>query len=97
MLSLDIKRQLFLCCYDISDTERRDRIRATVKSFAIGGQYSCYECFLSRSEYQMLLRMLNAYSESSDSIVLQPVLSNKAIKCLGTAVPPVNVGFTYMG
>ncbi|MUK39233.1 hypothetical protein GNP82_16915 [Aliivibrio fischeri] len=62
MLNLDIKRQLFLCCYDISDTERRDRVCSIVKSFAIGGQYSCYECFLSRSEYQMLHRMLNAFS-----------------------------------
>lgn len=97
MLNLDIKRQLFLCCYDISDAERRDRVCSIVKSFAIGGQHSCYECFLSRAEYQMLLRMLNACSESDDSIVLQPVLSNKAIKCLGVAAPPVNLGFTYIG
>ncbi|WP_095499767.1 CRISPR-associated endonuclease Cas2 [Paraferrimonas haliotis] len=97
MLNLDIKRHLFLCCYDISDDDRRKRIRAIVKSFAIGGQYSCYECFLSRSEYQMLLRLLNAYSENGDSVVLQPVLSNKSIQCLGIAEAPVNIGFNYIG
>ncbi|MDN3651352.1 CRISPR-associated endonuclease Cas2 [Thalassotalea ponticola] len=97
MLNLDIKRQLFLCCYDISDTARRERICAIVKSFAVGGQYSCYECFLSRSEYQMLVRMLKASSEPGDSIVLQPVLSYEEVKYLGVATAPVNLGFTYIG
>jgi CRISPR-associated endonuclease Cas2 len=97
MLQLDIKRQLFICCYDISDDDRREKIRSIVKSFSIGGQYSCYECFLSRSEYHMLIRLLDFYSDGDDSIVLQPVLSNKAMRVLGVASIPVNLGFTYIG
>lgn len=47
-------RTLYLVCYDISDPRSLCRVHKKVQAFAIGGQKSFYECWLTASELQTL-------------------------------------------
>lgn len=43
-------RTLFLVCYDIAEPKRLHKVHKYVNAFAIGGQKSFYECWLTRKE-----------------------------------------------
>ncbi|HHQ4593940.1 TPA: CRISPR-associated endonuclease Cas2 [Aeromonas veronii] len=92
-----IKRQLFVCCYDISDDKARKSVHRVVRSFACGGQKSAYECFLSPSEAALLLAMTQGSLADGDNLVLQPISTARDIVTLGCASKPVNLGFCYLG
>ena len=53
-----MSRVLYLVCYDITDTRRRQRVHRSVQAYAIGGQKSFYECWLTGAEYVSLLKTL---------------------------------------
>lgn len=45
--ALDMQRSLYLVCYDISDSKRLRKVHQLIKAYAIGGQKSFYECWLT--------------------------------------------------
>lgn len=45
-----MSRILYLVCYDVADARRLRRVHKLVKAYAIGGQKSFYECWLTVSE-----------------------------------------------
>lgn len=47
-------RHLYLVCYDVSDPSTLRRIHKLVAGYAIGGQKSFYECWMTQSELQNL-------------------------------------------
>lgn len=62
-------RQLFLVCYDISDPPTLRRVHRTVRAFAIGGQKSFYECWLTSAERRFLqARLLALMDEATDRV-----------------------------
>jgi CRISPR-associated protein Cas2 len=51
-------RDLFLVCYDISDPKRLQRVHKRVMAYAVGGQKSFYECWLTPAELSRLRQNL---------------------------------------
>jgi CRISPR-associated protein Cas2 len=96
-MNLEIKRKLFVCCYDIANTSDRRLVHRIVSSFACGGQKSAYECFLSVGEQNLLMNLTKPYCQELDSFVLQPISDAKDIIVLGIANKPVNIGFLFLG
>ena len=54
-------RSVFLVGYDISDKTKRSAVLQEIKNYAIDGQKSAYECWLTSSESNSLHHFL-AYS-----------------------------------
>ena len=53
-------RTLYLVCYDIANPTRLRRVRKEVRAYAVGGQKSFYECWMTDSEYGELLDTLRS-------------------------------------
>ncbi|MDR2503673.1 MAG: CRISPR-associated endonuclease Cas2 [Deltaproteobacteria bacterium] len=49
-----MSRALFLVCYDISAQDRLHRTHKQVQAYAVGGQKSFYECWLTPAELRAL-------------------------------------------
>lgn len=49
-----MSRALFLVCYDISAQDRLHRAHKQVQAYAVGGQKSFYECWLTPAELRAL-------------------------------------------
>ncbi len=45
-----MSRTLYLVCYDVADARRLRRVHKLVMAYAIGGQKSFYECWLTVPE-----------------------------------------------
>lgn len=45
-----MSRFLYLVCYDVSDPKKLRRIRKMTAAYAVGGQKSFYECWMTESE-----------------------------------------------
>lgn len=54
------ERNLFLVCYDIQDQRVYRKVYKAVKAFAIGGQKSCFECWMTMAEKEELLKKLTS-------------------------------------
>ena len=55
-----MERILYLACYDISDPRRLRKVHRTVQAYAIGGQESFYECWLTESDRTELLERIQS-------------------------------------
>lgn len=51
-------RKIYLICYDISDVKVYRKVHKLVKGYAVGGQKSCFECWLTESEKQILAALI---------------------------------------
>lgn len=66
-----VKRVLYLACYDISCPKRLRKVHETVQAYAIGGQKSFYECWLTDSErHELLGRIASIFDEQEDKFRL---------------------------
>lgn len=63
-------RFLYLAGYDISEEICQETFRQVVKSYAIMGQKSAYECHLTRREHQQLQEFFEANISSDDACCL---------------------------
>lgn len=52
-------RCLYLVCYDVANPKRLRRIHKLIKSYAIGGQKSFYECWMTNVEFASLRLTVN--------------------------------------
>lgn len=48
--AVDMQRSLYLVCYDIRDSKRLRKVHQLIKAYAIGGQKSFYECWLTSKD-----------------------------------------------
>ncbi|MDR1686844.1 MAG: CRISPR-associated endonuclease Cas2 [Desulfovibrio sp.] len=62
-------RTLFLVCYDISGQNRLHRVHNCVKAYAVGGQKSFYECWMTPAEYRALQRKLEQLANLREDTV----------------------------
>lgn len=89
--------QLYLVAYDVKDDKRLNEVHSIVKDYAIGGQKSAFECFLSYQQHQTIRQRLQAAIDTEiDRIMIIPINANK-LATLGTAIPPKNLDFFYIG
>ncbi|RDE79564.1 CRISPR-associated endonuclease Cas2 [Haemophilus parahaemolyticus] len=79
-------RHKYLVAYDIADSKRLHLAHKKVEAFAIGGQKSFYECWLTEHEMMKFKQEVNALIEPSDDRVfifripdnVEPMLFGKA-------------------
>lgn len=56
---MDTNRTRYLVAYDIADAKRLYRVHKKVETYAIGGQKSFYECWLTEHELARFKAELN--------------------------------------
>jgi CRISPR-associated protein Cas2 len=64
-----MSRTLFLVCYDISQPARLQKVHKKVLAYAVGGQKSVYECWLTPAERRDLHNELTALIEPEEDRV----------------------------
>lgn len=67
---MDTNRIRYLIAYDIADSKRLYRVHKKVGAYAIGGQKSFYECWLTVSEFVELKTALAALIDNKEDRVL---------------------------
>lgn len=82
----DVKRWTYLVCYDIADPRRLYRVHKFLLGYKVGGQKSCFECWLTPAELRDVRRgmykRLNLDEDRAHIFQLDP---NRDNVCLGTA------------
>ncbi|WP_295451647.1 CRISPR-associated endonuclease Cas2 [uncultured Thiodictyon sp.] len=85
----DTARTVFLVCYDVCDPGRLYRVRRFLKGFRIGGQKSCFECWLTAAELRAVQRQLAALIvPEEDRVHIFQLDPRMKMECLGVASPP---------
>ncbi|WP_373796286.1 CRISPR-associated endonuclease Cas2 [Neisseria dentiae] len=62
------KRHLYLFAYDIADIRTQNRVRRILRAYAVGGQKSLFECWLTAGELRMLCATLPAMLAENDRL-----------------------------
>ena len=66
---MDIHRTRSLIAYDIADSKRLYRVHKKVEAYAIGGQKSFYECWMTQHELLKLKENLTALMDNIEDRV----------------------------
>ena len=66
---MDTRRSRYLIAYDIADSHRLYQMHKHVEAFAIGGQKSFYECWLTEHEMVKFKQDVNDLIEPTDNRV----------------------------
>lgn len=66
---MDTRRSRYLIAYDIADSHRLYQMHKHVEAYAIGGQKSFYECWLTEHEMMKFKQEVNALIDPSDDCV----------------------------
>lgn len=91
-------RQLYLAAYDIASASRLRRALYCLKKYAIGGQKSVFECYLTQAERRQLLGEMKGIIDSgSDRFLLLRLDPRSGVRTLGIAVKPADPAFFYVG
>ena len=76
-------RHLYLVSYDIANTKRLYRVHKTIKEYAVGGQNSCYECWMTHAEIntleQHLRELMDAHEDRIHIFQLDPRMNTELI------------------
>lgn len=83
---MDMNRTRYLVAYDICDAKRLYRMHKKVEAYAIGGQKSFYECWLSHHEFIRFRQEISEIIDKVDDRVVifqlhsdtEPILFGKA-------------------
>jgi CRISPR-associated protein Cas2 len=82
-------RALHLVAYDVASPRRLHRALHIVRAYAVGGQKSAHECFLSEGErHALLLRLRRVLHPHADRLVALRLDPRMPQRCLGVARPP---------
>ena len=68
---MDTRRSRYLIAYDIADSHRLYQMHKHVEAYAIGGQKSFYECWLTEHEMIAFQQDVNALIDASDDRCIQ--------------------------
>lgn len=91
-------RILYIIAYDIADEGRLHRVRYFLKNYSTGGQKSVYECFLSYEELRFIISKLKRLIfELEDRVHIFRIDGRSRVHTLGTAIPPKNPQYFYIG
>ncbi len=91
-------RSLYIAAYDIAEPRRLRRVHLSVKAHATGGQKSAYECFLTPRERDGLIAEVRGIiDESEDRFAMLRVQERARPIIRGTATPPADPDFYYIG
>ena len=92
------QRQLFLAAYDVRESKRLQKALHVLRDYTCGGQKSVFECYLTIAERKRLIsRVLGVIDESEDFFLIVPLRQSAPVKTIGTATPPADDNFLYIG
>ncbi len=93
-----MRRHLYLAAYDVTEPARLQRVLATVKRYATGGQKSVFECWLSAHERKELLAATKGELDlGEDRFFLLRLDPRLTPQLLGLALPPADPHLFYYG
>ncbi|WP_314868036.1 CRISPR-associated endonuclease Cas2 [Aggregatibacter kilianii] len=79
-------RTRYLIAYDIADAKRLYQVHKKVEAYAIGGQKSFYECWMTQHERLKLQENLTALMDNiEDRVFIFQLHSNTEPQLFGTA------------
>ncbi|WGE82999.1 CRISPR-associated endonuclease Cas2 [Actinobacillus equuli] len=79
----------YLVAYDIACPKRRYRIHTKLSAYAVGGQKSFYECWLTASELlQFKQQLLDIMDNGEDRLLIFQLPKNTQPILFGTATLP---------
>lgn len=82
-----LRRRLYLVCYDVGSPKRLRRIHKLVKAYAVCGQKSSYECWMTKPEMQSLIAALSREAHAAeDRVDVFELDPRQMVFCFGTAV-----------
>lgn len=88
-----MSRSLILACYDIHHPKALRQALTATRAFATAGQYSAYECFLTRTERRVLKTQLRAIIAPTDvAALIRPDLRREVLTA-GVARAPEDPHF----
>ncbi len=91
-------RPLYVAAYDVRDPRRLRKALYVLKRYSTGGQKSVFECFLTESARQNLIREAQAVlDERHDSFLILQVDGHRPVHTLGIAVAPQDPPYFYVG
>lgn len=83
---MNSSRSRYLVAYDITDNKRLNKIHKKVEAYAIGGQKSFYECWLTATEFDIFMQELNVIlKREEDYLFIFSLPPNSTVKFFGTA------------
>jgi CRISPR-associated protein Cas2 len=92
------QRDLFLAAYDVTDDARLRLALKCTKEFAVGGQKSAYEVYLTPAERRDFIAAMESVLElAEDRFALIRIEPRSKVYCLGKAVKPADPSFFYVG
>lgn len=85
---MNINRTYYLIAYDISDSNRLKQIHKKIEAYAVSGQKSFYECWLTDNEFSHFKQEINEIIDViKDKIIIfqlpqytKPLLFGKAVR-----------------
>ncbi|MDH2998903.1 CRISPR-associated endonuclease Cas2 [Pasteurellaceae bacterium LFhippo2] len=84
-----IQRKRYLVAYDIIDSKRRYHVHKRVNSYAVTGQKSFYECWLTVSELaEFKQKILTIMDEKEDRLFIFQIQHNTQPILFGIAKVP---------
>ncbi len=82
-------RELYLVCYDIQDTNVRNRLLYRLKSFSVSSQKSVFECLFTYKELQDFCKYTDkAIDKKTDNVRIFRLDPRCRTEYLGKAVRP---------
>lgn len=91
-------RTLHLLAYDVRSPRRLRHALAIARRYAVGGQKSAHECFLTESEVTTLMRDMRAVTAAAEDAVFLVRLDPRGKpRTLGIATPPADGRVLYIG
>jgi CRISPR-associated protein Cas2 len=81
-----MSRTIYLVCYDVAHPVRLQRIHRLVQAYAVGGQKSFYECWLTQAELRSLQTTMEGIADLKEDRIhffqldprMQPLLYGQA-------------------
>ena len=87
-------RKLYLAAYDVSQASRRASLLHLVREYAVGGQKSVHEVYLTDSEREDLIRIVATVIDyATDKFLLLRLDGRLPIRTLGVASAPRDANY----
>lgn len=77
------KKFLVVVIYDITDDKRRNKMSKTLKAFGFRVQRSSFECVLTGSEYNKLVKKVERIITGDDLLRIYKLAGNTQVKTWG--------------
>lgn len=94
---MDVKRTLYLVCYDVSCPKRLQRVHRYLIGYKVGGQKSFFECWFTPAELREAERELMALIDPvTDRVHIFQLDPRMKMEGMGVAVPSTPISAPFL-